>query len=153
MSKSYNIILNSLNGSRTNSSKTFFFDTNRIPTDKQYKIIFSLTSSGNSDIQKAQSMAIVSVDLGQTSNFTVDANGYTQISKTLGTLTTKYHNNTTNASYLSANPMDNPPIFLEQIAGNNTITVNILTNANIPWVDNLGFPISDWLLILYFESI
>jgi hypothetical protein len=58
-----------------------------------------------------------------------------------------------NVNILSATQSSNPPVYLDRLTTNNSITVNIVDKNNNAWVDSNGQDISSYALILYFNYI
>jgi hypothetical protein len=58
-----------------------------------------------------------------------------------------------NVNILSATQSSNPPVYLDRLTTNNSITVNIVDENGTAWVDSNGQDISSYALILYFNYI
>jgi hypothetical protein len=58
-----------------------------------------------------------------------------------------------NVNILTATQSSNPPVYLDRLTTNNSITVNIVDENGNAWVDANGQDISSYVLILYFNYL
>lgn len=149
----YNIILNSLNKvSGPNTSCYYNFDWSVLPRG-EYKVTF--TYQGGSNTISYFYLTTLSIDLGQSQNFTSSSSRTiapsTQIIGQLLTYNVRPIT-TTNTSFLISSP-DNIPIYLNSVPPNNTFLVEILDLDGASFYDDLGNPNGDYILILSLELI
>lgn len=144
--KSYNIVLNSVNGVGTlNSNKTYYMDFNNIKPDIPYELTFSFVGKANT--LSTFSLPLVYLDLGQTNTYEAKGNTGNNISKFIGVLTP---NQLATTSFLNA-PMTNPPVYLDKIHSYNSINVLILNENGGAWLDISGTPqdVGTYVMVLH----
>ena len=143
---SFNIVLNSLNrvtGGATNDCQ-YNFDWNSLPQGK-YKVNFTYMGSLNSI--NGSRIASFFCDLGQSKVFSTNINATNSVStRNLGVLTY-------NGLGLISAYNFNSPIFLDSKPNNNIFSVQVLDTLGIPFIDDTGNILKDYVVILHFEMV
>ena len=150
----YNIVLNAENkvAGGTNASCLYNFDWGILPRG-EYKVTFSYQGGANS-IHTVR-FATLSVDLGQSKNFTTSSTvTITPSTRIIGYL--QPYNITastiTNASYLIST-YNNTPVYLSNPPSNQTFLVQVSNPDGTPYTDSLNAVNASYVLILSFELI
>lgn len=148
----YSVVLNSnLKSSGTVANANYYFDWSVLPNTK-YKVSGCFTSSAVNETSILD-IAMLEVQLGQSKVFKSNAT-QTRASSTncIGFLLA---NSTTTSSFLYGDITTIPPTFLYNRPNTNDFNVKILTNDAIPieWTDAVGLAITEYILILTFETI
>ena len=144
----YNFILFSDIGTGTSvANKYFFVDWNRLP-DSRYKLTFSFTSSTVALSTTFEAMLYIS-ELGCCNNTVVFAPSGSSAYNAgfIGLL-----RDSTNAAYIQANIIDNPPSFLRSRPTSNQINIRIHQNLSTLGTDYTPLP-TRYTLILSFEQL
>ena len=143
----YNFILFSDIGTGTVANKYFFVDWNRLP-DSRYKLTFSFTSSTVALSTTFEAMLYIS-ELGCSNNTVVFAPSGSSAYNAgfIGLL-----RDSTNAAYIQANVIDNPPSFIRNRPTSNQINVRIHQNLSTLGTDYTPLP-TRYTLILSFEQL
>ena len=143
----YNFILFSDIGTGTVANKYFFVDWNRLP-DSRYKLTFSFTSSTVALSTTFEAMLYIS-ELGCSNNTIVFAPSGSSAYNAgfIGLL-----RDSTNAAYIQANIIDNPPSFIRNRPTSNQINVRIHQNLSTLGTDYTPLP-TRYTLILSFEQL
>jgi hypothetical protein len=143
----YNFVLFSDIGTGTVANKYFFVDWNRLP-DSRYKLTFSFTSSTVALATTFEAMLYIS-ELGCCNNTVVFApSGISAYNAGfIGML-----RDSTNAAYIQANIIDNPPSFLRNRPTANQINIRIHQNLSTLGTDYTPLP-TRYTLILSFEQL
>ena len=144
----YNFILHSDVGTGTSvASKTYFIDWNRIPNSR-YKLTFSFTSSTVALSTTFEAMLYIS-ELGCCNNTVVfpPSGSSAYNAGFIGLL-----RDSTNAAYIQANIIDNPPSFIRNKPTSNQINVRIHQNLSTLGTDYTPLP-TRYTLILSFEQL
>ena len=143
----YNFVLFSDIGTGTVANKYFFVDWNRLP-DSRYKLTFSFTSSTVALATTFEAMLYIS-ELGCCNNTVVFApSGISAYNAGfIGML-----RDSTNAAYIQANTIDNPPSFLRNRPAANQINIRIHQNLSTLGTDYTPLP-TRYTLILSFEQL
>ena len=150
----YNFCLNSnLGGNTTITSSTFFVDWSIMP-EGEYKVSFTFTSAITATDLGNTTNAVIYLDLGQASSSIIEPSS--ALSKNtyrggfLGCLRqTSYANATDFVTYLYADTVSNPPIYILNRPRNNSVSVDINTSATST-TTNFS-PIGAYVLTLSFE--
>lgn len=154
----YNFCLNSNFGGNTPAtSSTFFVDWSVLP-EGEYKVSFTFTSSiASSDLGNTTN-AVIYLDLGQASTSIIEASAAnaanTYRGGFLGCLRqTSYATGTTTPAdyitFLYADTITNPPVYILTRPRNNNVSVDIHTSS-ITTTTNFS-PIGAYVLTLSFE--
>ena len=144
----YNFILFSDIGTGTSvANKYFFVDWNRLP-DSRYKLTFSFTSSTVALSTTFEAMLYIS-ELGCSNNTVVFAPSGSSAYNAgfIGIL-----RDSTNATYIQTNTIDNPPSFIRSRPTSNQINVRIHQNLSTLGTDYTPLP-TRYTLILSFEQL
>lgn len=143
----YNFVLFSDIGTGTVANKYFFVDWNRLP-DSRYKLTFAFTSSTVALSTTFEAMLYIS-ELGCVNNTVVfdpyGSKAYNQ--GFIGIL-----RDSTNASYIQANVIDNVPSFLRCRPSTNQINIRIHQNLSTLGTDYTPLP-ARYTLVLSFEQL
>ena len=150
----YNFCLNSNFGGNTPAtSSTFFVDWSIMP-EGEYKVSFTFTSAITATDLGNTTNAVIYLDLGQASTSIIEpsaalsANTYR--GGFLGCLRpTSYANATDFVTYLYADTVSNPPVYILNRPRNNNVSVDIHTSATST-TTNFS-PIGAYILTLSFE--
>ena len=159
--RTYNFCLNSNFGTGPPTSSTkFFIDWSVLP-EGEYKVSFTFTSSVTGTDLSDSTNACLYLDIGQGSTSTIESSGtdstYANVGQRgsfLGCLRqTSFATGTTAAvdyiTYLYADTINNPPVYLFSRPRNNNVSVDIHTSST---TTNANFsPIGPFVLILSFE--
>ena len=154
----YNFCLNSNFGGNTPAtSSSFFIDWSVLP-EGEYKVSFTFTSAiASSDLADVTN-AVVYLDLGQASTSIIEASpalaNNTYRGGFLGCLRqTSYATGATTPTdyitFLYADTISNPPVYILTRPRNNSVSVDIHTSATST-TTNFS-PIGDYVLTLSFE--
>jgi len=154
----YNFCLNSnFGGATPATSSTFFVDWSVLP-EGEYKVSFTFTSSiASSDLGNTTN-AVIYLDLGQASTSIIEASTANAINTYrggfLGCLRqTSYATGTTTPTdyitFLYADTITNPPVYIFTRPRNNSVSVDIHTSS-ITTTTNFS-PIGSYVLTLSFE--
>jgi hypothetical protein len=148
----YSVVLNSnLKASGTNSNAMYYFDWSILQNSK-YKMT-AVFSSGLADMTSLADIAMLEVQLGQSTVYSVNAT-QTRASTTncIGFL---IPNATTTSTFMYGDITTIPPLYLSNRPNTNDFSVKIMTNDLPPvlWDDYAGLQLLDYVLILTFESI
>jgi hypothetical protein len=144
----FNFILFSDVGTGTSvANKCYFVDWNRLP-DSRYKLTFAFTSSTVTLSTTFEAMLYIS-ELGCVNNTIVfDPSGIKAYNQGyIGIL-----RDSTNAAYIQANTIDNPPSFLRSRPTANQINIRIHQNLSTTGTDYTPLP-TRYTLILSFEQL
>ena len=144
----YNFVLFSDIGTGTSvANKYFFVDWNRLP-DSRYKLTFSFTSSTVVLSTTFEAMLYIS-ELGCVNNTIVfDPSGSKAYNQGyIGIL-----RDSTNAAYIQANIIDNPPSYIRNRPCANQINVRIHQNLSTTGTDYTPLP-TRYTLILSLEQL
>ena len=144
----YNFILFSDIGTGTSvANKYFFIDWARLP-DSRYKLTFSFTSSTVALSTTFEAMLYIS-ELGCSNNTVVfvPSGSSAYNAGFIGLL-----RDSTNAAYIQANIIDNPPSFIRNRPTSNQINVRIHQNLSTLGTDYTPLP-TRYTLILSFEQL
>ena len=150
----YNFCLNSNFGGNTPAtSSTFFIDWSVLP-EGEYKVSFTFTSAITVGDLGSTTNAVIYLDLGQASSSIIEPSS--ALSATtyrggfLGCLRqTSYANATDFVTYLYADTVSNPPVYILNRPRNNSVSVDINTSATST-TTNFS-PIGAYVLTLSFE--
>ena len=144
---SYNIVLNSLNrvvGSAINDAY-YNFDFSVLPATGSYKITFNYMGSLNSI--NAYRLASLHVDLGQINNYTTTPLYTTANSiRCLGLLSYSGLGLIATSNFNSATYIQNRPL-------SNYFNVQVLDNLGVPFLDDSGAMLKDYILIINLELV
>jgi hypothetical protein len=154
----YNFCLNSNFGGNTPATgSTFFVDWSIMP-EGEYKVSFTFTSSiAGTDLGNTNN-AVIYLDLGQASTSIIESSDAlsknTYRSGFLGCLRqTSYQIGATtitdNITFLYADTITNPPVYILSRPRNNSVSVDICTSATTTTTD--FSPIGSYVLTLSFE--
>ena len=144
----YNFILFSDVGTGTSvANKYFFVDWNRLP-DSRYKLTFAFTSSTVTLSTTFEAMLYIS-ELGCCNNTVVfpQSGSSAYNAGFIGFL-----RDSTNATYIQTNTIDNPPSFLRNRPTSNQINIRIHQNLSTLGTDYTPLP-TRYTLILSFEQL
>jgi hypothetical protein len=150
----YNFCLNSnFGGNTTITSSTFFVDWSIMP-EGEYKVSFTFTSAITATDLGNTTNAVIYLDLGQASSSIIEPSS--ALSKNtyrggfLGCLRqTSYAIAADYVTYLYADTVTNPPIYILNRPRNNNVSVDINTSATST-TTNFS-PIGAYVLTLSFE--
>ena len=150
----YNFCLNSnFGGATPATSSTFFIDWSVMP-EGEYKVSFTFTSAITATDLGNASNAVIYLDLGQASSSIIEPSAAlsrnTYRGGFLGCLRqTSYANTTDFVTYLYADTVSNPPVYILNRPRNNSVSVDINTSATST-TTNFS-PIGAYVLTLSFE--
>jgi len=156
--RTYNFCLNSnFGGATPATSSTFFVDWSVLP-EGEYKVSFTFTSSiASSDLGNTTN-AVIYLDLGQASTSIIEASAANAINTYrggfLGCLRqTSYATGTSTPTdyitFLYADTVTNPPVYIFTRPRNNNVSVDIHTSST---TTSTNFsPIGAYVLTLSFE--
>lgn len=125
MGKSYTVVFNSVVSSNSVIGEVFNYDWGQLP-NKPYKVTFSLVSTIDTLVNST--IAVIYMDLGQQSSIVASINGTTGAKN--GILGCLLPSGTGTNTFLYANTHTNPPIYLNGRPTNNTVFIEIHTNAS-----------------------
>ena len=157
MKRIYNFVLNSNFGTGAPTASTKFFVDWSVLPEGEYKVSFTFTSAITATDLGSTSNACLYLDVGQGSTSIIEATGtdttYTNIGQRgsfLGCLRqTSYANATDFVTFLYADTISNPPVYLFGRPRNNHVSVDIHTSSVST---NTNFtPIGAFVLTLSFE--
>jgi len=154
----YNIVLNSLlGGASPTTGSTFFVDWSILP-EGEYKVSFTFSSNATGSDLTLSTTPVIYLELGQASTTVIEpaaANANTtyrggflgclraqSITSTVAS-TTEYY------TFLYADTVNNPPVYLLSRPRNNTVTVDIHTSSAT--LQTNYTPIGAYVLTLSFE--
>ena len=149
----YNVVLNSdLRSSGSVSNATYTFDWSILPESK-YKVTSNFISS-DVDITSLGAIPMLEVDLGQSTVYTTNSTQTRALTtRCIGAL----RPNITNSSncFLFCDSTTCPSIQLNDRPRSNNFNVNIMTNDVNPvaWTDFVNATVTDYILILTFETM
>lgn len=150
--KTYNIILNSVKGTKLNSTNTsisYAFDFNIIPMG-EYLMTFAFTAKSNT-LNAGADIALVQIDVGQNLTYAPATQFGATNSKVIGFIQPNIMGAT---SYLTAQYCTNPPMYVNIDRPNNTIVVNIFKADLVTvWSDSSSVDIGNYVLILNLQAI
>ena len=146
MGKIFNVVLESTLGSGVgNYGRTYFFDWGRIPQGR-YKVSFVFNSAVVATTNTT--VANIFVDLGQGCNTFIASTGQGYRQNYLGML---LWTGTGAGNALWCDAYTNPPVYLNQRPTQNSVFVEIHTNAS-PFEANYANPdVGQYTLVLSFE--
>ena len=145
----YNVVLNSLNKvSGTNADATYYYDWASSIPEGEYMI--TLDYIGGTNTIATPRFALLSMDLGQSRNFTSSATGTTAYSTRIITHLVPNNITTTNNAQYLLNPNDNSPILLNRVPTNNTFSVQVQNPDGTPYTDSLGAVNGAYVIIIHF---
>lgn len=125
MGKSYTVVFNSIIAPNSVVGEVFNYDWGQLP-NKPYKVTFSFI--GTIDTITNNTIAVIYMDLGQQSSMVASLNGTTgSKNKILGCL---LPSGTGANNFLYADTHTNPPIYINGRPTNNTVFIEIHTNAS-----------------------
>jgi len=150
----YNFCLNSNFGGRTpETSSTFFVDWSIMP-EGEYKVSFTFTSAITATDLGSTTNAVIYLDLGQSSTNIIEPS-YALANNTyrggfLGCLRqTSYSIAADYVTYLYADTITNPPVYILSRPRNNSVSVDIHTSSTSTYTN--FSPIGSYVLTLSFE--
>ncbi len=151
----YNFCLNSnFGGATPSTSSTFFVDWSVLP-EGEYKVSFTFTSTAASTDLANTVNAVIYLDLGQASTSIIESSSAlsanTYRGGFLGCLRqTSYANATDFVTFLYADTVSNPPVYILSRPRNNSVSVDIHTATTTTTTTNFT-PIGAYVLTLSFE--
>ena len=129
----YNVVLNSVNGTGTyNAQKIYNFDWGVLPRGK-YQVHYAYVGKVNNI--DGNKLALISVPLGASKNFTTGATIAAPTTNFLGALSPLVSQIAATNSTWRADDSTNPPIYLDDRPYNQTFQVDILDGNGLPYVD------------------
>ena len=150
----YNFCLNSnFGGATPATSSTFFVDWSVLPQG-EYKVSFTFTSEATATDLTAVSNAVIYLDLGQASTSIIESSvalsGNAYRGGFLGCLRqTSYSVAADYVTFLYADTITNPPVYILTRPRNNSVSVDIHTSST---TTSTNFtPIGAYVLTLSFE--
>ena len=149
----YTVILNSNNrvAGSTVSNATYYFDWT-VFSESKYKMTSVFTSTAV-NATNVLTLAMLEVQLGQSKVF--KANATQTRATTTNTIGFVIPNATAVSTFYYGDITTLPPVYLYHRPNQNDFYVRLTTNAIIPidWVDYVGAQMTEYNLILTFESI
>lgn len=154
--RTYNIILNNNFGTGAPTASTkFYVDWSVIP-EGEYKVTFTFTSSITATDLGNTTNACLYLDLGQSSTSIIETSGTSSFSLAgikssfLGCLRqTSYAVSADYVTFLYADTITNPPVYLLNRPKNSSVSVDIHTSSTSTTTNFT--PIGDYVLTLSFE--
>lgn len=147
--KSYNIILNSTNGTQLNGSNNeiqYNFDWS-ILEDKHYNVHFSFVSEV-ADLNGSK-IALVEINLGSNNTFILNNNTVANTTNIIGFVKPYILGSN---SFLLSEDNTNPPTYIYNRPYNNIFTIRFIDNDGVLFTPNLGsFP--SYILHLRFVPV
>jgi hypothetical protein len=150
----YNFCLNSnFGGATPTTSSTFFVDWSVLP-EGEYKVSFTFTSAITATDLTSTTNAVLYLDLGQSSTSIIESSAAlsanTYRGGFLGCLRqTSYQTSADYVTYLYADTVSNPPVYILSRPRNNNVSVDIHTSSTTTTTNFT--PIGAFVLTLSFE--
>lgn len=136
----------------TVTNANYNIDWSILPENTSFKVTFSFISD-TTNITSLTSIPLLGVFLGGTDAYRINPSTqstYTVVSNLMGILAPPVLSATT---YLRAETTSNTPIYLKTRPIHNVLTVGVFTQQGAFWVDNVGATLTNYSLVLSFETV
>lgn len=162
MSKSYNIVINSVfctsdTALNVNSNKNYYIDWSAILPQGEYELTFSFISEGNT-IQNFVQLPLIYADFLTQANIDAVQPAFQGTSSSLlGTIFPQTLDINAHIAYFRADSKFNPPIYLVNRPYCNNFNIRVLSNDNPAtfWIDEatMSASIGAYVMILHFTLL